>query len=110
MSPVWRDGISHKVYYVVPHFNNISEQKLATKCFFSEVEVMFSRAVKPVTLVRMMDALWAARFSQHYRESPWAVKQALVIDAVSPAILFTLFPLLYCIFSNFFHSVGRNTR
>lgn len=68
------------------------------------------RAVKPVTLVRMMDALWVARFSQHYRESPWAVKQALVIDAVSPAILFTLFPLLYCIFSNFFHSVGRNTR
>lgn len=42
MSPVWRDGTSHKVYYVVPHFNNISEQKLATKCFFSEVEVMFS--------------------------------------------------------------------
>lgn len=68
------------------------------------------RAAKPVTLVWMMDALWAARFSQHYRESPWAVKQALVIDAVSPPILFTFFPLLGCICYNFFHPVGRNTQ
>lgn len=50
----------------------------------------------------MIDGLWEGRFSQRRRESLWAVEQAVVIDVVSPAILFTFSPLLYCIFSNFF--------
>lgn len=50
----------------------------------------------------MIDGLWEGRFSQRRRESLWAVEQAVVIDVVSPAIIFTFSPLLYCIFSNFF--------
>lgn len=49
----------------------------------------------------MMDGLWEAIFSQRRRESLWAVEQAVVMDAVSAAVLFTFSPL-YCIFPNFF--------
>lgn len=59
-------------------------------------------AVKLVAHVWMMAGLWEARFSLRCRESLWAVEQAVVIDAVSPAILFTFSPLLYCIFTHFF--------
>ena len=59
-------------------------------------------AVRAVTLVWMMDGVWEAGLSRSCREPPWAVEQAVVIDAVSPAVLFTFSPLLYCIFPNFF--------
>lgn len=47
------------------------------------------RAVKAATVVSVMDDLWEVWLSRHYREPPWA----LVIDAVSFAILFTFSPL-----------------
>lgn len=59
----------------------------------------------------MMDGMWEVRFSQHCRESLWAVEQAVVIDAVSSAVLFTLFsPLLhlfkFSVLSGQNHTVG----
>lgn len=47
------------------------------------------RAMKAATVVSVMDDLWEVWISRHYREPPWA----LMIDAVSSAILFTFSPL-----------------
>ena len=38
--PVVENGKSFQVYFVVPHFNSISCQQLARRCFLSEVEVI----------------------------------------------------------------------
>lgn len=57
----------------------------------------------------MTDASWEARFSQRYREPPWAVEQQLVIDVVSSAILFIFYPLHSCLLfslSGQKHTVG----
>lgn len=97
-------------------FSVVEVVVLSVKCGQTWLEIpelgmweSHGRAVKAVTLVCMMDGLWEVRVSRRRGEPPWAEEQAAVIDAVSPAVLFTFSPPLRIFFFLSPLAVGRDT-